>query len=118
MRWRVYYSDGSTICSEDATPSSLARRVGIQAIVQEDPEKGWIILCGYDYFVWDARGGPPKWFRSDEGGFFQYITQPGSKHILLGEWIDDLAYREVLNRANADRTFAAKTGYTPWERKP
>lgn len=116
--WTIYYSDGSTITSNDATPASITRRVGVQAIVQEDAEKGWIIVCGYDYFMWDARGGKAKWFKGDDVGFYQYITQPGSKYILLGEWVDDAAYRAILQRANEDRAYANKTGYAPWERMP
>lgn len=115
--WKIYYSDGSTISSEDATPSSIIKRTGVQVIIQENSEKGWVAVCGYDYFMWDDRGAGAKWFRGDDGGFFQYITQPGSKHILLGEWVDDVVYREILNRANEDRMFANKTGCAPWERK-
>ena len=118
MKWNIYYSDGTTLSSEAATPSSIVKRVGVQVIIQEDNEKGWIAVSGYDYFMWDARGGDAKWFRGDDAGLFQYLTQPGSKFVLLGEWVDDVAYREILQRANKDRTFANKSGFAPWERKP
>jgi hypothetical protein len=118
VKWKIYYSDGKTISSEDATPFSIERRVGVQVIVQEDPEKGWLALPPYDYYMFGARGGAPKWFPGDQVGLFQYITQPGSKCILLGEWVDDIIYRKILNRATEDRMFACKTGYAPWERQP
>ena len=118
MNWQIYYSDGTIINSENVTPSSIVKRTGVQVIIQKDREKGWLAVCGYDFFMWDDRGNGAKWFRGDYAGLFQYITQPGSKYILLGEWVDDVVYREILQRVNKDRAFASKTGYAPWERKP
>jgi hypothetical protein len=118
LKWRVYYSNGSVISSEDCSPFELTPRVGVQVILQEKPDIGWVALSGYDYFMWDDRGGGPKWFRGDEAGFFQYITQPGEKCVLLGEWVDDEVYGEILREANKDREFFnKKTGWSPHERK-
>lgn len=118
VKWKIYYSDGSTFSSEDATPFSLERRVGVQVIIQEHLDKGWIALSGYDYFMWDDKGAGAKWWKGDEAGFFQYITQPGSKCILLGEWVDDVVYNKILERAQKDRMFCNKTGYKNYERQP
>ena len=72
--WTIYYPDGTTINSNAATPSSITRRTGIQVIIQEDAEKGWLALPPYDYYMWDDRGNGAKWFPGDQVGFFQYIT--------------------------------------------
>jgi hypothetical protein len=116
--WKVYYSDGTTICSEDCTPFAIIRRIGVQVIIQGDPDHGWVSLTGYDYYMWDARGGKAKWFRGNEPGWFQYITQPGSKCVLLGEYIDNKAYGKVVELAHKDRIFLNKTGFANDERRP
>jgi hypothetical protein len=118
MNWKIYYSDGTVISSDDATAFSLERRTGIQAIIQSDNDRGWIALSGDDYYMWDDRGGGAKWFKGDNVGFFQYIIQPGSKAVLLGEFVDTIVYRRILERANKDRTFVSKTGWSNLERQP
>jgi hypothetical protein len=118
MRWKVFYSDGKTISSEDCTPFSIERRVNVQVIIQEDPNHGWVALTGYDYYMWDARGGRAKWFKGNDPGWFQYITSPGSKCVLLGEFIDTKAYNEIFEIARKDMLFQKKTGFANDERKP
>jgi hypothetical protein len=118
MKWKVYFSDGATISSNEATAFTIVRRVGIQAIIQEDPTHGWVVLTGYDYYMWDRRGGKAKWFKGNDPGWYQYITQPGEKCVLLGEYIDTAAYNKILEQANKDLIFASKTGFAADERKP
>ncbi len=118
MKWKVYYSDGRTVSSENCTAFAIERRVGIQVIIQEDPDHGWVALSGYDYYMWDARGGIPQWFKGDRPGFFQYMTQPGSKCILLGEFIDKRAFNKVSEQAQKDRMFLNKTGFAANEIRP
>jgi len=110
MKWVIYYSDGSTISNEDTTPYAVERRTGVQVVVQTDDEIKWEMLCGTDYYVWDSRGGRPKWFKASESGLHQYLMQPGFKCVLLGYEIDRKAYNEIYNRAREE--FGEKAGFT------
>ena len=110
MKWRVYYSDGSTISSEDTTPQAIECRTGVQVIVQESDDMKWKTLCATDYYVWDARGGKAKWFKATESGFHQYLMQPGCKCVLFGYEIERKVYNDIFNRARKE--FGEKDGFT------
>ena len=118
MDWQIYYSDGSVISSDEATPYNLIQRVDVQVIIQEHPDKGWIGLSGYDYFMWDDRGGGFKWFRGDLFGLYHYLTTPGKKAVLLGTWVDDEVYNGIMEQVQKDRIFLNKTGKAKREREP
>ena len=118
MNWKIYYSDGFTISSENATPFSIPSiyREGVQVIIQGDNEHKWLTLSGEDYYVWDDRGRGAKWWRCNRQGLDHYLRQPGSKCVLFGTWIETEDYREVFNRARKE--WGNKEIFSPEERRP
>ena len=118
MSWKIYYSDKLTVSSQQATPSSIARRLDVQVIIQDSQDHGWVTLSGYDYYIWDDRGGGPKWFGGDIFGLHHYWMQPGWHCILFGTMIDKVKFREVFDLARSDPDFRPKSGYNNHERKP
>jgi len=114
--WRVYYSDDTTISSEDTTPAFIERRADVQVIVQREPEHNWVTRSGKDYYIWDKRGGQAKWFGVDIFGLHHYLLQPGHKCVLFGTEIDSDRFREIFNRARDE--FGDKQSYSTRERNP
>lgn len=100
--WRIYYSDNTTISSEEHTPFSLDKRADIQVIIQDSPEHGWVTVCGDHFYVWDDRGSGPKWWGVDRFGLDHYLLQPGEKCVIFGISIDNDRFREIFNRATAE----------------
>ena len=117
MRWKIYYSDGS-VSNNDATAASITKRMDVQVIVQDNNDNGWVTLSGHDYYVFDDRGGGPRWFGVDIFGLHHYLLQPGSKYVLFGTMIDNRRFDEIFNMARNDNDFRDKTGYLSRERKP
>jgi len=101
----VYYSDGKTVSSEDATPFSIKRRADVQVIIQASKDHKWVTLSGYDYYVWDDRGGGAKWFGVDIFGLHHYLLHPGYKCVLFGVVIDKDRFREIFDIARNDMMF-------------
>jgi len=116
VKWKIYYSDGSTIGSENVTPWSLEKRSDVQVIVQESDEHNWVTRSGSDYYVWDSRGGNPKWFRADIFGLYDYLLKPGFKCVLFGIEIESKTFREIFNKARSE--FGVKEAYEKAERHP
>ena len=113
VRFRVYYTDG--VLDDNASPYDIEHRSSVQVIVQPDNEHNWVTVTGYDFYMWDDRGGF-RWFGGDVFGLHDYLLQPGLKCVLFGEHIDTARYRAILNQAIAER--GEKTGYNRTERKP
>jgi hypothetical protein len=114
MSWEIHYTDGPFVTSEDHTPSSIERRDDVQVIIQPDSEHNWVTVSGYDYYMWDVRGGEAQWFGGDREGLSSYLRKPGFKCVLIGVMIDKYLFREILNKA-VDR-FGEKIGYNSDER--
>ena len=116
MSWEVFYSDGTTVSSQDATPISIYRRADVQVIVQESADHNWVTTTGYDYYVWDSRGDETKWWGVDIFGLHHYLLQPGSKCVLFGTMIDKKTFREIYDRARSE--FGNKEIFANDERQP
>ena len=116
MKWKVFYSDKTTISSEDVTPFGIGRRADVQVIAQESADHNWVTLCGYDYYVWDCRGEETKWWGADQFGLYHYLQQPGFGCVLFGTFIDDKTFREVFDLARNE--FGNKEIYASKERHP
>lgn len=116
--WVVYYSDDTTISSEDATPISIEHRADVQVIIQESADHGWVTVCGDHFYVWDDRGGGAKWWGVDRFGFDHYLLQPGSKCVLFGTSIDNERFAEIFERARQDLHFNLKETFRRRERRP
>ena len=109
MMWIVYYSDGSSLSSDEYTPFNLPRRRDVQVIAQEDKEHNWVTVPAYDYYMWDARYGEPQWYAGDINGLFQYLDSEGEKAVLFGTWIDKHQYRKILS--DVTERLGNKQGY-------
>ena len=98
MNWKVYYSDGKTIGSDEAIPFSISEpyREGVQVIIQDDNEHKWKALCGEDYYVWDDRGRGAKWWKCNRQGLDHYLRQSGSKCVLFGTHIEKDVFSVVF----------------------
>lgn len=116
MSWKVFYSDDTTISSEDTTPFGIDHRADVQVIIQDSPAHGWVTVSGYDYYVWDARGEETKWWGVDRFGRDHYLLQPGFKCVLFGTMIDKKTFREIFDRARSE--FGNKEVFANDERHP
>ena len=116
MSWKVYYSGGYSISSEDATPISITYRLGIQVITQDSADHNWVTLSGYDYYVWNTCGEETKWWGVDIFGLHHYLLQPGSKCVLFGTMIDRKTFRKIFDRARSE--FGNKEAFANDERHP
>jgi len=114
VKWEVHYRDGTYISSEDATPISINKRDGVQVIIQGDDEHRWVTVAGHDYYMWDDRGSGAKWFGGDTEGLSTYLRQPGSKCVLIGEMIDKVLFRKIMNKAR--KRLGEKAGYESTEK--
>ena len=114
--WEVHYRDGTYISSEHTTPWAIEKRHGVLVIIQTDTEHNWVTVPPYDYYMWDARGGMPQWYAGDINGLFQYLSEPGSKCVLMGTWVDKYLYRKILD--GVVERMGEKQGYNASEYKP
>jgi hypothetical protein len=114
--WKVYYSDGSAIGSDEISPFKIERRADIQVIVQESTEHNWITTCAYDFYLWDTKGKETRWWGADQFGFYHYMLQPGEKCVLFGTMLDKETYRKIFNQAREE--FGNKEIFTDSELRP
>jgi len=114
--WEVHYRDETFITSEDTTPFGIEKRDGVQVIIQGDDEHRWVTVAGHDYYMWDVRGGIAKWFGGNREGLSTYLRQPGYKCVLIGEMIDKVLFRKIMNAAR--KRLGDKAGYESVERLP
>jgi hypothetical protein len=123
MTWKIYYGDGSTFryAATDMHPevdyAELAPTRNVQAIVQEDPDVGWVILSTHDYYWWEKG----RWFGGDYTGMLLYLMGDerdgrGWKKVLFGRTLPHDEYKAVYERAKAD--WGEKQGFKRGERKP
>ncbi len=112
MRWKIFYTDGSTFSNADGTPEE-APGGGVVAIAQEDETVGVLIHRGNDYYAFDKQYG--GWYGLDEKGFTQYVCRPGLKIIKLGESMDTGRFRALFTRIQADHELPNKSAFYPWE---
>ncbi len=116
MNWEVWYSDGWSVSSDDVPPHEITKRDRVQVIIQGDDEHRWVTVAGYDFYMWDDRGNGDKWFGGDREGLSTYLRQPGYKCVLMGEMIDKVLFRKIMN--DARKRLGEKAGYESTERKP
>lgn len=103
--WRIYYSKGSVITSEDKTVPALCwHEAGeVQVILQQHANNDWYMEYRADYYVWDAREEEvPRWWGVDIGGLLLYMLQPGWKKVLIGERLKAEVYDRILKQATED----------------
>lgn len=121
MAWAIWYSEDDYITSEDYPDLNLIpkeKRFGIQVITQSHLEVVWHTQRG-DYYVYEARGGEPRWFAVDRDGLLDYLTEPGPKRpILVGRTIERAAFARVFNAAQQHPLFGKKATFLREEIRP
>jgi hypothetical protein len=99
VRYRIYYSDGTTY---DGTVETVpqAPPTGVQVIVQfDDYSEHWYMQSGSDNYIW--RDG--RWVGVDDTGRTVYLVTPGWKRVLFGETIRTERWLQAFNEAIAYR---------------
>lgn len=119
MKWKVYYSNGTTISDHELTPFSIQVRTGVQVIIVADDESGWRTVTGSDFYIWDIRNGDegPRWYPANSYDLAFYLSRPGYKCVLFGEFVNKKRYREIMNQALNDPDFGEKSTWGAEERR-
>lgn len=114
--WEVFYSDGTSISSEDTTPFGITHREDVQVVIQSDKDFKWKTITT-DYIVWDDRGEGAKWWGcTDLSALLHYLRQPGYKCVLFGTWIEKSDFNRIFN--NARKKWGEKREFARHERQP
>jgi len=84
---------------------------GVMAIVYADPDNGWAMATGGDYYIQRA----DRWVAVDFAGMLDHVVNELAV-VLVGRTISNDEFRQIYQTAKNDRNFARKTGYLPGER--
>jgi len=101
--WRIYYGDGST--ADDSTPVAVVPCLDVQAILWLDESNGkWKTLSGYGRYVWKLG----RWWGMHQDDIPIYLSEPGWKKVLFGDWMKKPDFQELMKRVLADREWLMK----------
>ena len=95
MRWRIFYSDGSTFGHEDGD-LSFAPYLGVITIVQ-DATHPCQLLHMVDFYWWRPDWG--RWIGGDIHGFIDQCARYGGTWVKQGETIRPEDNQDILGRA-------------------
>ena len=118
MRWKIYIGDGSTFSDQDGSPYDAPGR-NVQGIVEADQDHGRHLISGGnfgrrdDYFWWDA--DIERWCCGDTFGLWDYLATPGSKKVVFGRSIGNVAFKAIYEHMKTDQDFPPKTGWRKGE---
>ena len=112
MKWRIWYDNGTCYDSEIGTPQN-APGLGVICIVKESERTGRVKLSGADYYLW--REG--QWVRADLFGLWDYMAGRGWKKAVFGRTVPRPQYEAVMQRAEEDTDFPARSAWEPWEHR-
>ena len=110
MRWKVYYSDGTTYCDMDG-PIEDAPKRGVIIVASECDLMGRKYDRSTDYYCWFDYG----WRGVDIFGMYDYLTQPGYKVVLFGRTVEDSVWRELWDIATRDDYLPRKSATSATE---
>lgn len=117
MKWEIFYSDNTSITSDEATPFSIPHREDVQVIIQTDRKVKWKVLCGLDFYYWADKGRGARWWgATNRYALDHYLRQPGEKAVLFGTWLENEDYDKIL--FDARKKWGEKTGFDRDENKP
>lgn len=91
MKWRIFYSDGSSFGYEDGEPKA-APFLGAIAVVQDDPLQ-FIHKC--DFYWWSRN----MWWGGDITGFLDQSARYGATWVKNGETLRPEDFMEINARA-------------------
>jgi hypothetical protein len=75
MKWKLWYSDGSTFTHEDGSWEDAPSR-GIVVLVYDDGETGREVEHGKDYYLWWEGRGTTPW-GVDKAGLWDWLHEIG-----------------------------------------
>lgn len=98
--WEIFYSDGTSITSEEIDAFHIERKEDVQVIIQSSSDHNWLTLSGTNFYVWEDRGKGWKWWRvNDHFGVDHYLRQPGPRAVLFGTWVEREDFNNIFNDA-------------------
>lgn len=112
MKWKIYYTDGSTYSDQDGSPFD-APALHVQVIVVEEPAVGRFLIAQRDRYWWDPERN--SWFGGDTQGEFQNNLKKGPKATLYGEFVWNHEYQNCIKAALADPYLPPKSARHPEE---
>jgi hypothetical protein len=111
MRWKIFYSDGTTYSDKDGDPFDAPAR-GVQVIIVEHPQVGRNVITKENNYWWTGE----RWFGGDLYGLYDYLQDAGPKKVIFGRIIDSVQYHEIVSKALIDPYLPPKTANLPGEK--
>jgi hypothetical protein len=113
MKWKVWYSDGTTATDRDDDVFSVPGR-NVQIVAQDDQHVGREMLHSTDWYWWEDG----RWLGGDIHGMVDYLSRPGHKKVLMGRMIPNLQWDGIMRTALLDDYINAKTARLSREKLP
>lgn len=111
MKWKIFYSNGSTFSDEDGKPEDAPKR-HVQVINVEDGRCGRRVLKFCDYYVWSDRIG--RWIDcSDAASAILRMLSVGNHCIIAGEYLREKDFERILIQAHEDKYIPVSTPNEP-----
>lgn len=111
-KWRIYYTGGQSFSDLDGSPYD-APAIGVQIIVQREPDVGRYFVAQRDFYWWDE--ARQFWFGGDQAGFYQYLFAAGPRKVLFGTYVTNREYQDCVRFATNDLDFPPKSARHPEE---
>jgi len=99
--WCIYYEDGKTFCFSEGCPWD-APRVGVEAIITEEPDGRFVMLSQADYYYFEPERVDAGWWHADQFGVFDHLQRAARPLVLFGRNIKDKHFSEIEKRALED----------------
>lgn len=120
IKWRIYYTDGSTFDNTEGEPWE-ARGRGVVCIVQPDPNDprysvNTQVLKEHPYYLYNRDWG--YWIGCDRDGVLDQLLSDRGDVICAvkqGRWTRYDTYHEIIERAQHDKDFYPKSGISTAE---
>jgi hypothetical protein len=103
VNWIIFYSDGTRVSNEEMNVGEV-KSCEVQAILWWSEDKSWLIIQGYEYYIWKYN----RWYGAELGGKEHYLMQPGWKKVLYGDWIPDDRFEAIIQEAKRERKWLLK----------
>lgn len=99
MRWKIFYTDGSTFSSADGNPSEVAIKP-VAIIHTEDGRCGRRVLKLMDWYRFDEEAG--RWFDCDAYSILLELARKGRIIALCGQYQTEAEFQEILIASHND----------------
>lgn len=104
LRWRLYYSDGSTFDDTQGTPAD-APAYGVVVVLQRHDSLHWprTVVQRFDWYWWRPDEG--VWYGGDTYGFFDQACRCGAVWPKQGRAVSNDRFAELMHIATHDADF-------------